>query len=213
VGGYALIALVFLAAMLYVVVTTLSGLVIAGLFTLAIVVLAVLARTVRSSELRTTGFEFVNEQSRLLWDSMRAADFPVLVPHRPGRHARDAKEMCIRGEHNLAPDLDLVFLEIELDDPSDFDQTPLVEVFREGSRFVVRIRRCTSIANAIAAVALEFSKVGRPPSLHFGWSERGPLGALWSFLVFGEGNVPGVVRDLLIRAEPREDRRPRVVVG
>jgi hypothetical protein len=213
VGGYALIALAFLAAMLYVVVTTLSGLVIAGLFTLAIVVLAVLARTVRSSELRTPGFEFVNEESRLLWDSMRVADFPVLVPHRPGRHARDEKDRCIRTEHNLAPDLDLVFLEIELDDPSDFDQTPLVEVFREGNRFVIRIRRCTSIANAIAAVALEFSKVGRPPSLHFGWSERGPLGALWSFLVFGEGNVPGVVRDLLVRAEPRDERRPRVVVG
>jgi hypothetical protein len=213
VGGNALIALAFLAATLYVIVTTLSGLVIAGLFTLAIVALAVLARTVRSSELRTPGFEFVNEQSRLLWDSMRVADFPVLVPHRPGRHARDEKDRCIRGEHNLAPDLDLVFLEIELDDPSDFDQTPLVEVFREGSRFVIRIRQCTSIANAIAAVALEFSKVGRPPSLHFGWSERGPLGALWSFLVFGEGNVPGVVRDLLIRAEPREERRPRVVVG
>jgi len=137
----------------------------------------------------------------------------VLVPHRPGRQSRAEKAAALRSEHQLSDDVHLVFIEVEMDDPSDFYQQLSMQVFREDHVFVIRIGGCVSAAHAVAAVALELSKRGRPPALHFGWSELGPLAQAWSFLAFGEGNVPTKVRELIRRAEPDPSRRPRVVVG
>ena len=33
------------------------------------------------------------------------------------------------------------------------------------------------------------------------------------FLLFGEGNVPWLVHELLLKAEPDDEKRPRVVIG
>jgi hypothetical protein len=33
------------------------------------------------------------------------------------------------------------------------------------------------------------------------------------FLLFGEGNVPWMVRELVQDAEPRPERQPRVIIG
>jgi hypothetical protein len=168
---------------------------------------------VRANERRTLGFEFVDERSKFLWDSLVLADFPVLVPHRPGRHERDLKEQAIRRDHQLAPDAEIVFLEIEVDDPSNFYQHLLIQVVPEDRRFVIKVQRCSSVAHAIAAIGLEMSRYSKPPGLHFGWSEVDSLAASWSYLAFGEGNVPWKVRELIMAAEPNLERQPRVIVG
>ena len=62
-----------------------AGLRIASLFVLAIVMTSMVSRALRSTELRFQGFEYVDDNSRFLWDSLRTMDFPVLVPHRPGQ--------------------------------------------------------------------------------------------------------------------------------
>src|SRR5205807_8728019 len=100
-----------------------------------------------------------------------------------------------------------------LEAPSDFYQTLRLAIFREETRFVIRITRCVSIAHAIAAVALELSKVGKPPAIHFGWSEISLVEASWSFWAFGEGNVPWKVRELIHNEQPDPQKRPRVVIG
>ena len=144
---------------------------------------------------------------------MRASEFPVLVPHRPGRRELATKEEHIRRRHRLGPDVPVVFVEVQLGDPSEFYQLPLLEVKEETGRFLVRISRATSVAHAIAAVGLELSKVGKPPEIHFGWSDERPLAANLNFVLFGEGNIPWMVRELIRRAEPEHDRQPRIVVG
>jgi hypothetical protein len=211
--GYVLITLVFLATTLIIVVQSPSGLAISFGFIVVIFLWSVISRAVRSSELRTAGFEFVNDESRFLWQSMKLADLPALVPHRPGKRERDRKEQSIRRDHQLAPDLDLVFIEVDVEDPSEFSQTPRLEIFREEKRLVIRVTRCVSIAHAIAAIALELSKDCKPPTLHFGWSEIGLLEASWSFWAFGEGHVPWKVRELIQNEEPDPQKRPRVVIG
>src|SRR5262249_34262675 len=70
-----------------------------------------------------------------------------------------------------------------------------------------------SVAHVIAALGLELSKVGRPPEIHFGWSHESPVVANLGFLLFGEGNVPWVVRELIVKAEPDPAKQPRVVIG
>ncbi len=203
----------FVITTLIVMVRSPSGLLIAAGFIGAILAMSIFSRYLRADELRTVGFEFKDDQSKFLWDSLRLADFPALVPHRPGRYERDQKEQQIRKDHQLDPGVEIVFLEVEVGDPSDFYQQVLVEVFREGNRFVIRLERCVSIAHAIAAVGLEMSRDSKPPALHFGWSEADLMAASWGYLAFGEGNVPWKVRELLLVAEANPDKRPRVVIG
>jgi hypothetical protein len=189
------------------------GLLIALCFVLAILTSSIVSRGLRSMELRFAGFEFKDSQSQFLWQSLVYLEFPVLVPHRPGRSSLHEKEEQIRTRHRVAAEVPLVFLEAELGDASDFFQAPLVEAIQEDGRFILRISRCASIAHVIAAAALELSKVGKPPELHFGWSEESPVAANLNFLLFGQGNVPWMVRELMRRAEPNVERRPSVVIG
>jgi len=210
---YTVIALVFIATTVAVILTSPSGLLISFGFIATILASSVCARALRSDEMRTIGFDFVDAESRFLWESLCAADFPVLVPHRPGRHERDLKEETIRWDHQMDPDADIVFLEVEVDDPSNFYQRLLVAVLREDKRVVIKVTRCVSVAHAIAAVALEMSKSSKPPGVHFGWSEMDLLAASWSYLAFGEGNVPWKVRELIVEAQPDPERRPRVIIG
>jgi len=211
--GFALIASVFLATTTAVILQAPSGVLIAGGFIVAILALSVLSRALRANEMRTIGFDFVDDESRFLWESLVLADFPLLVPHRPGRHERDHKERSIRRDHQLAPEAEIVFLEVDVDEPSDFYQRLLIEVIREDRRFVLKVTRCSSAPHAIAAIALEMSRFSKPPGVHFGWSEVSSLAASWSYLAFGEGNVPWKVRELILAAQPDRAKQPRVIVG
>jgi hypothetical protein len=144
---------------------------------------------------------------------MRHLEFPVLVPHRPGRRGLDEKEAAIRERHRLPPEVPLVFIEAEVGDPSEFQQRPLMGISEHGGRFVISVTRCVSTAHVLATIALELSRVGKPPELHFGWSDDNPIAAAIGFFLFGEGNVPWRVRDLICKAEPDPARQPHVIVG
>jgi hypothetical protein len=163
--------------------------------------------------LRFTGWQYADEHSRFLWESLKHLEFPALVPHRPGGRSLASKEEIIRREHRLPPEVPVVFLEVELGDPSEFQHTPVLAVKQEEGRFIIRVTRCASIAHVIAVIGLELSRVGKPPEIHFGWSNESPMAANLNFLLFGEGNVPWMVRELILEAEPDPERQPRVIIG
>jgi hypothetical protein len=190
-----------------------DGIKIAGFFICAILVTSFWSRWARSRELRFAGFKIPDAQSRLLWDTIRAFELSVLVPHRPGRRSLANKEAQIRREHRIPRDLIIVFVEVELTDASDFVNEPVLHVTQEDGRYVVQITGAASIAHTLAALALEMAKVGRPPEVHFGWTDDTPVSGTLGFLLFGEGNVPWMVRDLLRRAEPDETKRPLIIVA
>ncbi len=210
---YAAITAVFFYTTLANVLEKPTGLLIASWFILAVIVLSIVSRFYRSKEMRLQGLEFVDEHSRFLWDSMKMFEFPVLVPHRPGSRSLQEKEVLIRKEHRLSPEVPIVFIEARLGDTSDFYQTPLIEVLQEEGSFLLRVQKCASIAHSIAALALELSKTGTPPEIHFGWSDENPMAANIGFLLFGEGNVPWMVRELIRDAEPNPERQPKVIIG
>ncbi len=190
-----------------------SGLVIALAFVAVVLVTAFLSRWLRSTELRFGGFAFADERSRVGWEAVCRGPAVVLVPHRPGRVPLARKAQEIRGHHRLGPAVPLLFVEAELGDPSEFGHAPLLRMDQEDGLEVVRVARCASIAHVLAALGLELAKAGRPPEMHFGWSDEQPLAANFNFLLWGEGNVPWLVHELLRRAEPDPTRRPRVVIG
>jgi hypothetical protein len=210
---YVVVTLVFLYTTAANMIERPDGLKIAACFIAAIVVSSFGSRLKRSTELRFGGFEFGDSSSRFLWDSLKHLEFPVLVPHRPGNHDLAEKDRTIRQMHRLGPDVPIVFIEAEVGDPSEFRHNPIMSVRQSEGRFVIDVQRCVSIAHVIATIALECSRVGRPPEIHFGWSNESPLAASFGFLLFGEGNVPWMVRELIRRAEPDPARQPAVVIG
>jgi hypothetical protein len=210
---YAVIMVVFLYTTAANVLEKPDGIKIASFFIVAIIVSSIVSRLMRVKELRLQGLEFYNDESKFLWDSMKHLEFPILVPHRPGSRTLKDKEGIIRKEHRLGPDVPIVFIEAKLGDTSDFYQTPLIEVLDQEGSFILRVHKCASIAHTIAALALELSKVGAPPEIHFGWSAESPMSANLGFLLFGEGNVPWMVRELILSAEQNPERQPRVIIG
>jgi hypothetical protein len=211
--GYLLITAVFLYTTVAIVVEKPVGLKIASCFIGAVLVSSLVSRVWRVKELRFKGLRFKDAQSQFLWQSLQYAEFPVLVPHRPGPERLAEKEAIIRRDHRLTPDVPIVFIEVSLGDVSDFYHMPLLEVTQQEGRILLKVSSAASISHTLTAIALELSKVANPPEIHFGWSDETPLAASVGFLLFGEGNVPQKVRELLMKAEPNPERRPRVIVG
>lgn len=211
--GYGFISLVFFYTTLAVMIEKPDGLKIASFFIAAIIVSSLVSRAARSTELRFTHFDFLDSQSRFLWDSIRHLQWEVLVPHRPGQRSLVEKENLVREMHRLGPEVPVAFIEAQLGDPSEFYQTPIMSVIEENGRFVIKVTRCASIAHVIAALGLELAKVGKPPEIHFGWSDESPVAANLNFLFFGEGNIPWMVQYLIRKAEPDPAKRPRVIIG
>jgi len=190
-----------------------DGIKIASWFIIAIVIGSFGSRFKRSTELRFRAFAFTDLNSKFLWDSLKHLEFPVLVPHRPGRRGLVEKEASIRRRHRIPEEIPIVFIEAELGDPSEFHHSPLMEVRQDEGRFVISLKRCVSIAHAIATIALELSHAGKPPEIHFGWSDENQLAASIGFFLLGEGNVPWLVRDLIRKAEPNPKLHPKVIIG
>jgi hypothetical protein len=190
-----------------------SGLVIALSFVAAILVSSGVSRWIRSMELRYSGFSYADEATRRRWHEIRELEFQVLVPHRPGQFPLEQKNPETRRKHRLTAETFLVFIEVYLGDPSEFHQQPLMLIEKEGPLEVLRVSRAASVSHVIAAIGLEFCRVGTPPEVIFGWSHETPLAANLNFLLWGEGNVPWMVQELLRRAQPDAALRPRIVVG
>ncbi len=210
---FGIITVVFFYCIWCIVVERPDGMIIALIVIIAIVVASIVSRVARSKELRFEGFDFGDEHSKFVWESMKHMELPLLVPHRPGARALAHKETSIREEHRLGADLPIVFIEVKKGDASEFFHRPVLEVQQEDDRFVLRVTKCASIAHVIATLGLELSKTGPPPEIHFGWSDQGPVANSIGFLLFGEGNVPWMVRELIRREETDPERQPRVVIG
>lgn len=189
-----------------------QGLTIASCFIAFILIASFYSRIARSRELRFGGFRMADVESKLLWDTIRDLDITILVPHRPGRTSLAAKEAQIRREHRIPRDLMIVFVEVELADASDFVNQPVIEIRQEQGRYVMKVSGAASIAHTLAAVGLEVAKAGRV-EIHFGWTLETPVSGTLGFLLFGEGNIPWMVRELVRRAEKDEARRPLISVA
>jgi hypothetical protein len=107
----------------------------------------------------------------------------------------------------------VLFLEIEVSDASEFSHG--VEVTGaeiEGHR-VLRAH-AASIPNAIAAILLAVrDRTGRRPHAYFGWKEGNPLKFLARFVLFGEGDIAPLTREILRKAETDPKKRPAIHVG
>ena len=213
--GFGLVAAVFVYTTVDNVQERPDGVKIGGCFIAAIIVVSLLSRIGRSFELRTTDITFDQTSERFLRDCARRTI--RLVANEPD--ARDAaeyadKERQVRHDHDLPPGCDLIFVEVTVRDPSDFETRLDVHGEVRHDRYRVLTLDSSSVANSLAALALAVrDRTGVTPHLYFEWTEGNPVHNFFRFLLLGVGEVAPTTREVLRRAEHDRDRRPHVHVS
>jgi hypothetical protein len=213
--GFAVTTLVLLYTTLDNITERPDGLKIGGCFIAAILVLSLASRLSRSMELRTTQVVLDPTADLFIRDCARRSIRLVANEpddRDPGEY--QAKIEQIVDDNDLPDAEDLIFVEVTVTDPSDFEA--LLEVHGQvlhGSHRVLTMRS-PSVPNALAALLLDVrDRTGVLPHLYVEWTEGNPISNLLRFLLFGAGEVAPVTREVLRRAEPDRRRRPHLHAG
>jgi hypothetical protein len=212
---FAIIAAVFVYTTIANIIERPEGVKIAACFVAGIIIVSFPSRFIRAFELRVTAVDFDQTAEQLIRD---AGPGPVrIVANEPD--ACDVIEYRDKAAEELAhhhiPDPDrIVFLEITVTDPSEFEAELFVSGAYCGDYRVLRVAS-PAVANAIAALLLHIrdNTATPPPHIYFDWTEGNPVLNLLQYLFFGVGEVAPVTREILRRAEPDPDRRPIVHVA
>jgi hypothetical protein len=192
-----------------------QGLQIALMFIGGIVVVSLVSRVWRSTELRVGEVRFDELAERLLEEVSQNGIIRVIANHPDDRTSREylAKEREEREASHIPSADPIIFLEVTITDASDF--APTLRVIGEeieGYR-VLRVKSA-SVPNAIAAILLVMrDRTGKQPHVYFGWTEGNPLKYLARFILFGEGDIAPLTHEVLRKAEPDPRKRPAIHVG
>ncbi len=213
--AFALVSLVMLYTTGVNVVERPDGVQIGAAFIVAILVVSLVSRVRRAFELRSPVVELDEPAERWIEDLSRRSI--RVIAHEPGEHDMETyrhKIEQIVADNDLPNPFDLIFLEVTVTDPSDFESRIEVRGVTQHKKYRVLKVESPSVPNAIAAVLLHIRDVtGVRPHIYFEWTEGNPLGNLAKFLLFGMGEVAPVTREVLRRAERDRTQRPRIHVG
>ncbi|WP_353712848.1 amino acid transporter [Arthrobacter sp. K5] len=214
--GFTVLTLVMLYALAENVIEKPDGLAISGLFILGIVVVSLVSRVSRTTELRVDRIEFDETARRFITDTIDYDGRINLIANRP--QARDAAEYAekeaAQRENNPVPGTaDVMFLEIDVTDPSGFSDVLTVRGVEVDGHRVLRTDS-PAAPNAIAAILLALrDATGVRPHAYFEWAEGNPLAHLMRYLLLGRGDTAPVVREIIRENEPDPARRPGIHVG
>jgi amino acid transporter len=193
-----------------------DGITISAFFIAGIITVSLVSRISRTTELRVETVEFDEEARRFIADSLVFDGALNLIANKraTGDRAEYAeKEQEQRGMNPVPGAADLMFLEIEVVDPSGFSDTLHVRGVDVNGYRVLRAQS-PAAPNAIAAILLALrDAAGVRPHAYFEWSEGNPLGHLLRYLLLGQGDTAPVVREILRESEPDPARRPGIHVG
>jgi hypothetical protein len=176
---------VFLFALADNIVERPDGVIIAGIFIAAILVVSAISRYFRSTELRVSSMTFA--------DSVEA-------------RARKAVEV----RKHYAPRGPLCFIHVKLrDNRSEFAAPLQTRVRREGEDYCIEITGAIAIANTIAYV----SELIDPISIFLGLTRQNLMTQSLRFFLWGEGETGLLVYTILLKyweQTPEEDVRPLI---
>jgi len=213
--GFAVITLVLAYTTVSNIVERPDGVKIGACFILAIVTVSIASRIKRVFELRATEIDFDAASQVFVRDCARRTI--RLVAHKTEHRDLDEyveKIQQLRRDHDMPGDPDVVFVEVTVVDPSDFEGRLHVRGEVLHHRYRVMTVEAPSVPNALAALALRIrDDTGVKPHIYFAWTEGNPVQQFLRFLLFGLGEVAPVTREVLRRAEQDPSRRPHVHVG
>ncbi|MBE9207868.1 amino acid transporter [Nostoc sp. LEGE 06077] len=211
---FALITLVFIYTTIVNIIERPEGIKIAAFFIGAIIFTSLVSRVWRSTELRVEQIEvdenarqFIAEESqgaiRIIANRLNVGDEQEYL----------LKEKEVREDNHIPPTDPIIFLEIRISDASDFAEVIRVKGVQVGDYRILRAESA-AVPNAIAALLLYIrDQTGKIPHAYFGWVEGNPIQYLLRFILFGEGDIAVVTREVVRRAEKNPHRRPGIHVG
>ncbi|MEK2478253.1 MULTISPECIES: APC family permease [Streptomyces] len=213
--GFAVVSVVFLYTTVANVIERPDGVKIGACFIAGIVLLSFLSRLARAFELRVTSVSLDEMAERFIRDAAhRKIRFIANEPdQRDVAEYRD-KLQQIRADNDLPTSDDLIFVEVTVADPSEFESELRVRGEVLHGRYRVLCLESSAISNALAALLLHVrDETGERPHIYFEWTEGNPFAQFLRYFLFGQGEVAPVTREVLRGAEPDRERRPRVHVG
>lgn len=193
-----------------------DGLVIAAFFVVAIVVASLVSRAARTTELRAERVEFDAKAHAFIREASGRGELHIVAHRRrtgadPAEYASKEKEQ--REDNHIPHGEEILFLEVDVADPSEFADVVEVRGVEVGTYKVLRAESST-VPNAIAALLLHLrDETGQRPHCYFGWTEGNPILYLLRYLLFGEGDTAPVTREVLREAESDPKKRPAIHVG
>lgn len=212
--AFSLITIVFIYTTIVNIIERPEGIRIASLFIGAIVVTSLISRVWRSTELRAERIEF-DDVARQFLAAENHRSIRLIANRLNNGDEREYfhKEQEVREDNHIPPNETIVFLEIQISDASEFADTIYVHGVQVGSYRILRARSA-AVPNAIAAILLAIrDATGKLPHAYFGWIEGNPIQYLLRFILFGEGDIAVITREVLRKAEKDPHQRPRVHVG
>jgi hypothetical protein len=212
--AFAIITLLFVYTTIVNIIERPEGIRIAGFFIGTIIVSSLVSRVWRSTELRVERIEIDETASRFI--AQESQGKIRLIANR--RNTGSAREYClkeqeVREDHHIPPTDPILFLEIKVSDASEFAGIIRVKGEEVDSYRILRAESA-AVPNAIAAILLHIrDETGKIPHAYFGWAEGNPIQYLLRFILFGEGDIAVVTREVLRKAERNPERRPAIHVG
>lgn len=155
-AGFAVLTVILLYALVENVIEKPDGIAISGLFILGIVVVSLVSRVSRTTELRVEHIEF-DHFARTFIETSIANDgaLNIIANKRQAGDEQEyaAKEAEQRSMNPVPGRADVLFLEVDIDDPSDFSEVLRVNGTTVGDHRILRMSS-PAAPNAIAAVLL-----------------------------------------------------------
>ncbi|HEX5847814.1 MAG TPA: amino acid transporter [Rubrobacter sp.] len=212
---FGLTTLVFVYALVANVYRRPDGITIALFFIGAIVVISLVSRVQRSTELRQERIDVDETAESFIREAAERGEIH-LVAHRRRNGTKEEyerKEREQREDNHIPSEVPILFLEVQVDDASEFMDVLEVRGVEVGGHKVLR-SVSSVVPNAIAAFLLHLrDKTGHTPHCYFGWTEGNPIIYLIRYILFGEGDTAPVTHEVLREAEPNPERRPAIHVG
>jgi hypothetical protein len=212
---FGVVMLIFVYALLNTIVQDPSGLKMAAIFFASIVVISLISRAARSTELRATEVEFDALAERFIQETARRGPIRLIANHPDDRTTREylLKEREEREASHIPPGDPVLFVEVTVQDASDFASNVMVQGEEVGGFRVLRVHSA-SVPNGLAATLLAIrERTGKKPHAYFGWTEGNPLKYLARFIFFGEGDIAPVTREILRQTDPNPSSRPAIHIG
>ena len=214
--GFGLVTVVLLYALIANIIASPDGIAISGLFILGIVIISIASRIYRATELRVETIEFTFGARRAIAEALAAGGGLHIIANR--RQAGDAeeyadKEASQRAMNPVPANAAVLFLEVEVLDPSQFAESLKVRGYEVDGYRVLRVESAV-VPNTIAAILLALrDATGERPQCYFEWAEGNPIAYMFRYLLFGRGDTAPLVREILREVEKDASRRPGIHVG
>ncbi|MEV8060601.1 MULTISPECIES: APC family permease [Streptomyces] len=213
--GFGVISVAFVYTTAVNVVERPDGVKIGACFIAGIILVSLLSRLARAFELRVTDMELDDTAERFVRDATTRR-IRLIANEPDNRDPAEYRDKIhqIRADNDIPAAEDLIFVEVSVRDPSDFETAVRVRGEVLHGRYRVLTLDGSSIPNSLAALLLHIrDATGQRPHIYFEWTEGSPFAQFLRFFLFGQGEVAPVTREVLREAEPDRARRPHVHVG